>query len=49
MVMKSFIVGTETQLSGAKPCTDYILSEKVLHVYKVLHLVFASSLDLVCG
>jgi len=50
MVMKkNFIVGTETQLSGAKPCTNYILSEKILHVYKILHLVFADSLDLVCG
>jgi len=48
MVMKkSFTVGTETQLSGAKPCTKYILSENVLHIYKILHLVFAGFLDLV--
>jgi hypothetical protein len=50
MVMKkNFVVGTETQLSGAKPCSNYILSEKVLHIYKVLHLVFVGSIDLVFG
>jgi len=46
---KNFTVGTETQLSGAKLCTNYILSENVLHIYKILHLVFAGSLDLVYG
>jgi hypothetical protein len=50
MVMKkNFTVRTETQLSGAKPCTNYILSENVLHVHKILHLMFAGALDLVCG